>query len=61
MYGHALRRLKRYDEALAFWKTVLAEEPKNEVAQREAKKLETLLQGGDVPEETAEPIPPAAQ
>ncbi len=39
LYGHALERLGRNDEALVFWRKVLTEDPKDEVAQREYEKL----------------------
>lgn len=39
MYGHALRYLGRTQDALAFWRRVLAEEPEDTVAQKEIEKL----------------------
>ncbi|MEI6520301.1 MAG: tetratricopeptide repeat protein, partial [bacterium] len=39
LYGHALKRLGMKEEALAFWKKVLVEEPGNEVARNEVEKL----------------------
>jgi len=39
LYGHCLERLGRAEDALAFWRTVLAEEPTNEVAQRQIARL----------------------
>ncbi len=37
--GHCLVKLERPQDALAFWRRVLAEEPGNEVAAREINKL----------------------
>jgi tetratricopeptide (TPR) repeat protein len=40
IYGHILARTGRAADALAFWRRVLTEEPKNGVAQREVQRLE---------------------
>lgn len=54
LYGHTLAKLGRTDDALAFWKKVLADDPKDQVAQREIEKLSTpTLQT------TTPPAPPA--
>jgi len=39
LYGHVLTRLGRTNEALAFWRKVLADDPKDEVAQRSIDEL----------------------
>lgn len=49
MYGHALKRLGRVDEARAFWQKVLTEEPTNEVAQRELTKIDEELKAKAAP------------
>ena len=38
-YGHALTLSGRHDEALAFWRKVLADDPKDEVARRAIDEL----------------------
>ncbi|HEX2952199.1 MAG TPA: tetratricopeptide repeat protein [Armatimonadota bacterium] len=39
LYGLALTRLGRNEEALAFWRQVLADSPNDEIAQREIGRL----------------------
>ncbi|HOS42169.1 MAG TPA: tetratricopeptide repeat protein [Armatimonadota bacterium] len=39
LYGHTLARVGRTAEARAFWHTLLADDPANEVAKREAARL----------------------
>ena len=39
MYGHTLEHLGRTADALAFWKKLAAEDPKDEVAKRQVARL----------------------
>jgi hypothetical protein len=38
-YGHTLTRLGRNDDALAFWRKILADDPNDEVAKQQIEKL----------------------
>lgn len=49
MYGHCLEKLGRNDEALAFWRKLLAETPNDEVIQRQLTDLQKRLTPKDAP------------
>lgn len=42
LYGHTLARLGRTAEAIAFWESVLKDDPNDAVAKREAERLRAL-------------------